>query len=71
MYEAFNPSWINVMGGSMMQWINKYAPGFMCASSKPHPFVNERHNIFCGSTYILWRVQIVEGKYSPGPLGQN
>ena len=43
----------------------------MCASSKPHPFVNERHNIFCGSTYILCRDHIVEGKDLPQQLGQK
>ena len=54
-----------------MGWFNKYAPVLTCVAHKPHPFVNESHTIFCGSTYILWIVQIVEGKYSPGPLGQN
>ena len=33
-----------------MEWLNKYAPGFMCVGYKPHPFDNERHTIFCGLT---------------------
>ena len=54
-----------------MEWSKKYAPGFMSVGRKPHPFVNERHTIFCGLTYILWRSQIVEGKYHLRPLGQK
>ena len=38
MAEEFNPSWINVLDESMMEWFNKYAPGFMCVGHKPHPF---------------------------------
>ena len=55
----------------MMEWFNKYAPRFMCVGRKPHTFGNERHTICCGLTYILWRAQIVEGKYRPQPLGQK
>ena len=55
----------------MMDWFNKYAPGFMCVGSKPHPFGNERHNICCGLTSILWRSKIVEGKYCPQQIGQK
>ena len=46
MAEEFNQSWINVLGKSMMEKFNKYAPGFRCVERKTHPFVNERHTIF-------------------------
>ena len=36
MAEEFNPSWINVLNESMVEWFNKYAPGFMCVGRKPH-----------------------------------
>ena len=39
MAEEFNPSWINVLGGRIMDWFNKYAPGFMCGRCKPHNLV--------------------------------
>ena len=52
MAEEFNTLWIDVLGESMMEWFNKYAPGFMCVGSKPHPISNERHTICCGITYI-------------------
>ena len=65
MAEEFNPSWINVLDESMMEWFNKYAPQFMCVGSKPHPFGNERHTICCGLTSIFWRSHIEGGKYSP------
>ena len=71
MAKEFIPSCINVLDKIMMEWFNKHVPGFIFVGHKIYPFGNESHTIFCGSTYILWRVQIVEGKYSPGPLGQN
>ena len=55
----------------MMEWFNKYAPGFMCVGNEPHHFSNERHNICCGLTSILWKSRIVEGKDHPRTLGQK
>ena len=55
----------------MMEWFNKYAPGFMCVGRKPHPFDNKIHTICCGLTYILWRAQIEEFKDRPGSLGSK
>jgi hypothetical protein len=68
MAENFFPAWINVLDESMMEWFNKWAPGFMCVGRKPHPFGNERHTISCALTTILWRAQIVEGKDRPAQL---
>jgi hypothetical protein len=69
MEDEFDPSWMNVLDESMMEWFNKYAPGFMCVGRKPHPFGNERHTICCGTTTIMWRAQIVEGKDRPQQRG--
>lgn len=69
MANEFCPSWISVLDESMMEWFNKYAPGFMCVGRKPHPFGNERHTICCALSSILWRAQIVEGKDRPTQLG--
>ena len=71
MDQQFLPSWINVIDKSMMEWLNKWAPGFMCVGRKPHPFGNERHTICCNLTSILWRAQIVEGKDRPTELGKK
>jgi len=38
MADFFSPSWISMLNESMMEWTNKYAPGFMCVGRKPHPF---------------------------------
>ena len=38
MAQQFLPSWINVLDESMMEWFNKWDPGFMCVGRKPHPF---------------------------------
>ena len=71
MDEEFNPSLINLLDKSMMEWFNIFAPVLMCVGLKPHHFCNERHTIFCVLTSILWRAQIVEAKYHPRPLGQK
>ena len=65
MDEEFNLSWINVLEKIMMEWFNKYAPGFMCDGHKPHPFGNERYTICCGLTSILWIYQKLEVKDLP------
>ena len=53
MAQQFLPSWINVLDESMMEWFNKWSPGFMCVGRKPQPFGNERHTICCALTSIL------------------
>ena len=65
MEDEFNSGWINFLDKSMMEWFNKYSPGFVCVVSKPDLFGNERHTICCGLASILWRAQIVEGKDCP------
>ena len=40
MAQQFVPSWINVIDESIMEWFNKWSPGFMCVGNKPHPFGN-------------------------------
>ena len=62
MAEKFNPSWINVRDENIMNWYNKFYPGFMSVVQKTYPFGNERHTICCGITSILWRSQIIEVK---------
>ena len=69
MDQQFLPSWINVLDDSMMHSFNEWAPGFMFVGSKPHPFGYERHIIYCALASVLWRAQIVEGKYRPNQLG--
>ena len=62
MDQQFLPSWINVLDDSMIEWFNKWAPGFMCFGRKPQTFGNYRHTICCALTYILWRAHTLEGK---------
>ena len=63
--QEFNLSWINVLDKIMMEWFNKYPPVSMYVGRKTHPFGDERNNICCDLTSILWRKWIVEGKYRP------
>ena len=71
MEEEFSPSWVSVLDEFMMEWLNKYCPGFMCVGRTPHPFGNERHTIRCAITLILFRALIASGKDQPKELGQK
>ena len=53
-------------------FLDKFCPGFMCVTRKPHPFGNEYHSITDGATEkglegkpIMWRVKLREGKDRP------
>ena len=43
--ENYTPGWISCIDKSMIDWLNKYCPGWMCVPRKPHPFGNEYHTI--------------------------
>ena len=57
--EEFIPSWVSVLDEYIMEWINKYCPGFMCVGHKLHPFGNEHHTISYALTSNLFRALIV------------
>jgi Transposase IS4 len=72
MADQFDPSWINCLDESMMEWLNQFTcPGFMCVGRKPHPFGNERHTICCALSTIMWHAEIVEGKDRSSQMGQK
>ncbi len=56
MIDAFNnqyksnyhPGWLLCLDESMIDWLNKYCPGWMCVLQKPHPFGNEYYKICNG-----------------------
>ena len=45
MAQQLFPSRINIIYEFMMEWFNKWNPGFMCVICKPHNFGNERNTI--------------------------
>ena len=62
----FSPSWKNCLDESMSKWLNEFTcPGFMFVPHKPWSFGNERHDIGCGDTNIIWQLEIHEGKDQP------
>ena len=65
MGDEFSPSWVSVLYESMIEWINKYCPGYMCVGRKHQPSGNERHTISCALTSILFRTLIAKGKDRP------
>jgi len=71
--ENYTPGWISCIDESMIDWLNKYCPGWMCVPRKPHPFGNEYHTICdCDLTKgapIMFRVELMEGKDRPVELG--
>ena len=71
MEEEFIPSWLSVLDEPIMEWLNKYFPGFMYVGHKPHPFENEHHTISCAITLILFKALVFEGKDQPKKLGKK
>ncbi|KAL7462772.1 hypothetical protein ACHAXS_004154 [Conticribra weissflogii] len=67
--ENYVPGWISCIDESMIDWLNKYCPGWMCVPRKPHPFGNEYHTICDGDLLqgapIMFRAELVEGKDRP------
>ena len=51
MADEFNPSSINVLDNNMMEWYNKFAPGFMCVGQKPNTFGNGLHTLMAKGVY--------------------
>lgn len=63
MTGKFSSSWITCLDESMSPWTNKYTcPGFIIVPRKPWPVGNEYHTICCGTTGILFQLEMVEGK---------
>ena len=55
----------------MQEFISKYTfPNWMCDGSKPQPFGNDRHTIFCGFLTIMWFSEILEGRDLPCGSGR-
>ncbi len=71
MEEEYDPSWISCLDESMIEWLNKWCPGWMCVPRKPHPFGNEYHSIadIDDGAPVMWRVELREGKDRPSEMG--
>ncbi len=69
--QECDPSWISCIDESMIQWLNKLCPGWMCAPRKPHPFGNEYHLIvdIDNGALVMWRMDLREGKEQPSKMG--
>ena len=66
MTSTFIPSWVSCLDESMSTWTSRYTcPGWMFVPRKPHPMGNEYHTIACGTSGILFQMEIVEGKDKP------
>ena len=66
MRNKFSPSWISCLDESMSKWVGKFTcPGFCCVPRKPWPLGNEYHTIACGTSGVLYSVEIVEGRDEP------
>ena len=65
----FKASYISCLDKSMSKCNNKFTfPGLMFVPRKLWPFGKEYHTIACGTSGILYRMEIVEGKDKPkGP----
>ena len=66
MDKHFTPDWVSCLDNSMSKCLNEYTcPVFMCVSREPWSFGNEYHTIACGLMWMLYRMEIIEGKNMP------
>ena len=67
-----NPSWVSVLDESIQNWLDRYTfPGWMFVPHNSHPFVNKYNIIVCELTKVIYRIEIVEGKYRPREMGRK
>ncbi len=60
MEAVFDPSWITCLDESMVSFMNKFCPNWVCVKRKPQPFGNEYHTIACCLSKIIFRIEMVE-----------
>ncbi len=66
-YESnYHPGWFLCLDESMIDWLNKNSPSWMCVPQKPHLFGNKYHTI-CDVDLkegcpIMYHIELVEGK---------
>jgi hypothetical protein len=66
MFDVFTPSWVSCLDESMSPWTSRWTcPGWMYVPRKPHPMGNEYHTICCGTSGIMFNLELVEGKDKP------
>ncbi len=69
----YHPGWLSCLDESMIYWLSKYCPGWMCIPWKPHLFGNKYHTICDGDSKkgcpLIYQVELVEGKDWPKELG--
>jgi len=58
--ESLVPSWLIVLDESMIPWLGRGMPGWMCVGRKPHPFGQEAKNGCDGETGIMICFEIYE-----------
>ncbi len=66
MTENFNPLWLSCLDESMVAFLNKHCPNWVCMKRKLHPFGNEYHTNACCLSKIIYQMELVEtGKDCP------
>ena len=66
MADIYEPGWVSCLDESISIWTNRWTcPGWTFIPRKPHPIGNEYHTICCGTTGILYQMEMVEGKDMP------
>jgi hypothetical protein len=59
------PSYICCTDESMMEWLNKRAPGWQFVHRKPMPWGNLFHVCACASSCIIFSLELFEGRDRP------
>ena len=62
---GIHPGHICCTDESMMEWMNKYCPGWQYVERKPMPWGNLFHTCACAISGVIFSLEIMEGKDRP------
>jgi hypothetical protein len=62
---GIHPGYLCCTDESMMEWMNKYCPGWQYVERKPMPWGNLFHTCACAMSKVIFSLEIMEGKDRP------
>ena len=72
MTEIFTPGWSCCLDESMPIWCNRLScPGWVFCFRKSHPWDNEYHSIICGTSGIMFGIEMVKGNHRPKEIPED
>jgi hypothetical protein len=64
-HYGIQPGYLNCTDECMMEFMNRYAPGWQYVERKPKPYGNVFHAAACGLSRIIFSLELMEGRDRP------